>query len=108
MSTEAKRVIPKNAVTGVLITNYPSMSKHVRHECFTRIVKKNVEAEVMSNPLFIDSMVASYVRHNKTRYDDYRDAGDDKFAARDKTKDLVRDYMKSYKRPKAPWLPKEF
>ncbi len=52
---------------------------------------------------FIENMAAAWVRHNKTKYDDYVDDGMEKKKARRLTAKLVGDYMVMFKKPRAPW-----
>lgn len=85
---------------------FPSMNNHTRQQCIKRIIRRDTDNPI-DDPL-IERVVVAYVRHNKTRYDDFCDDGMDINEARNKIKPIVSKWMKTYRRKRAPWLAKNF
>lgn len=81
---------------------FPNMNNFIRESVMKKIMYDKYVDRVDSDA-FIKNMTAAWIRHNKTKYDDYMDAGMDKQEARAKTNKLVRDYIVMYKKPRAPW-----
>lgn len=90
------------AIDKKLQDQFPSMRMHDRQQCIKRIGNRR-NHDIITDEL-VRNMVAAYVRHNKTLYDDLMDKGMDKEEARGKVSKIVNNHMDFYKRKKAPWL----